>query len=444
MDSWSITLTTGCKATVAYHPSLAGPAGKTPSGDRRHHLLVRRRGPWENGRALGLEVQAYDGNVTVTTALDGALELVAARSASAAQNRRLDDDVIAAITHAGVNRTLLPAELGGRSAHPAELVEAVARVAAADGSTGWCTGITAACNLFSGYLPEDAARHMYLDPDVGIAGMFATTGVVTKTARADGGFDATLTGRWPFTSNCLHSRWIGVGALIRDDQGTEPVPRMVFLSPEDLVIEDTWHSTGLQATGSHHVHADKAHVDLNRSCTFSDRPWADGPLWWMPMFTVFGPVLVAAPLGIARGAIDDVLDIIRTGTGGAMRGNLIDDPVGMAELGAADAALRAAYAGVMSALDEVWAVAESGQRASRSIQARVLLAVQHAIDISVETVSTAHRLCGGGAAYSGHRLLTALHDVHTARQHFLFAHQHRASLARIAAGTDEIFPPFVI
>jgi hypothetical protein len=34
--------------------------------------------------------------------------------------------------------------------------------------------------------------------------------------------------------------------------------------------------------------------------------------------------------------------------------------------------------------------------------------------------------------------------VHTARQHFLFAHQHRASLARIAAGTDETFPPFII
>ena len=376
--------------------------------------------------------------------LDGVLGLVAARSASAAQNRRLDDDVIAAVAHAGINRTLLPTELGGRSAHPADLVEAVARVAAADGSTGWCTGITAACNLFGGYVSEDAARDMFLDPDVGLAGMFAPTGVVTKTARADGGIDATLTGRWPFTSNCLHSRWIGVGALIRDDQGTEPLPRMVFLSPEDLVIEDTWHSTGLQATGSHHVHADKAPVDLARSCTFFDGPWAEGPLWRMPMFTVFGPVLVAAPLGIARGAVDDIFEMIRKGDGGAIRGNLIDDPVGMAELSAADAALRAAHAGVMSALDEVWAIAVSGRRTSRSVQARVLLAVHHTIDTSVETVSTAHRLCGGGAAYSGHRLLTALHDVHTARQHYLFAHQHRATLARIAAGTEETFPPFVI
>ena len=379
-----------------------------------------------------------------TSALDGVLGLVAARSASAAQNRRLDDDVVAAIAHAGIGRTLLPVELGGRGIPPGDLVEAVAQVAAVDGSTGWCTGITAACNLFGGYVSEDAAREMYVDPDVGLAGMFATAGVVTKRARLDGGIDATLTGRWPFTSNCLHSRWIGVGALIQDDEGTDPIPRMVFLPSEDLVIEDTWDSAGLRATGSHHVRADNTPVDLARSCTFFDRAWADGPLWRMPMFSVFGPVLVAAPLGIARGAVDEVFDMIRKADGKAMRGNLIDDPVGMAELVAADASLRASYAGIMSALDEVWAIAVSGQQTSRSVQARVLLAVHHAIDTSVDTVSTAHRLCGGGAAYSGHRLLTALHDVHTARQHFLFAHQHRASLARIAAGTDETFPPFIV
>jgi len=143
-----------------------------------------------------------------TSALDGVLGLVAARSASAAQNRRLDDDVVAAIAHAGIGRTLLPVELGGRGIPPGDLVEAVAQVAAVDGSTGWCTGITAACSLFGGYVSEDSARDMYVDPDVGLAGMFATAGVVTKRARLDGGIDATLTGRWPFTSNCLHSRWI--------------------------------------------------------------------------------------------------------------------------------------------------------------------------------------------------------------------------------------------
>ena len=237
---------------------------------------------------------------TETAQFGRALALAAERSSAAEKRRRLDDEVIATLASAGVSRTLLPTELGGRQAHPSELIDAVARTAAADASTGWCLSVSAGCKLFSGYLPEASAREMYVDPDVEIACMFAPLGVATRSAVSNGGYDATLTGRWPFTSNCLHSRWIGVGAVVRDDDRTESRPRVVFLPADDLVIEDTWYSSGLQATGSHHVRADTTPVELARSCTFSDQPWADGPLWRMPLFTVLGPVLVAAPLGIAE------------------------------------------------------------------------------------------------------------------------------------------------
>jgi alkylation response protein AidB-like acyl-CoA dehydrogenase len=226
--------------------------------------------------------------------------------------------------------------------------------------------------------------------------------------------------------------------------GVEPVPRMVLLPMTDVVIEETWCAAGLKATGSHHVSADAVRVDLARSCTFFDRPWADGPLWHMPLFTILAPVLVAAPLGIARGALDHLMADIRDGTGGGMRGLLVNDPAGLAELAAADAALRAAYAGVVHALEEVWTAAVDGERATRPVQARVLLAVHHALDTSVDATSTAHRLAGGAAAYAGHRLLTALNDVLAARQHRMFAHQHRPALMRIAAGIDESMPPHVI
>jgi hypothetical protein len=127
-----------------------------------------------------------------------------------------------------------------------------------------------------------------------------------------------------------------------------------------------------------------------------------------------------------------------------MRGELADDPVGLAELAAADASLRAAHAGVLSAVGDVWADANRGHRASRASQARCMMSVQHAIDLTVESVSTAHRLCGGAAAYAGHPLLASLINIHTARQHISFAHQHRARLGRIAAGIDEVAPPFIV
>lgn len=369
---------------------------------------------------------------------DSLLSLVAERAAVADEARRLDDEVVAAITDSGIHRLLVPAALGGREAHPRELIDAVARLGAADGSAAWCAAIGAGGNLFSGYVPEHHAREMFADPDAGNAGMFAPMGAVTGE-----GSGARLTGRWPFASNVPHSRWIGLGAWLKDADGTVmPPPRLLFVPVDDVEVEDTWHGAGLRATGSHHVRVSDLAVDLERSCVFGRPAWAEGPLWRMPLFTVLGPVLAAAPLGVARGALDHVAAGVRDGAGG-MRGSVADDQVGLAALGLADAALRAAYAGLLGAVEDVWDAASAGGPVSRPLQARVALAVQYAMETAVASTSEAHRLCGGAAAYLGHPVLTALRDVETARQHVLFSRQHRPALTRIAAGIDEMSPPFV-
>lgn len=136
--------------------------------------------------------------------------------------------------------------------------------------------------------------------------------------------------------------------------------------------------------------------------------------------------------------------MVREGGDGAARGRLDEDLVGLSELAAADANLRAALAGVLRVVDEVWRVASAGQRAAPALQARLMLAVQHAADVSVAVTSVAHRLSGGAAAYAGHRVLASLRDVETARQHILFSHQLRPALMRIASGVQGVVPPFVV
>jgi alkylation response protein AidB-like acyl-CoA dehydrogenase len=373
-------------------------------------------------------------------ALQDALALIGERAGSAAQAGRLDDDVVAALRATGVHRTLLPAVFGGREADPCELFDTIAQIGAVDGSAAWCTAIGAGAGVFAGYVNETHAAEIYADPDDPGAGMFAPLGVAVR----DDADKATLNGRWPFASNCLHARWIGLGAFVEDAGGVrEPIPRLVVVPVADLQIEHTWHSAGLRATGSHHVRADSVTIDLGDSCTFADRAWPNGPLWRMPLFTVLGPVLVGAPIGVARGALEEVQRMVHDGAAG-MRGPLAADPVGLAELAAAEGALGAAEAGIVDATRLVWEAAVGGQRASRQLQARVFLAVHNGLDTAVEVTSVAHRLGGGSAAYEGHRLLTALSDVHAARQHVMFAHQHRPALARISAGFDEMAPPFVI
>jgi hypothetical protein len=75
--------------------------------------------------------------------------------------------------------------------------------------------------------------------------------------------------------------------------------------------------------------------------------------------------------------------------------------------------------------------------------ARIYLSHIHAAETAVEVTSVAHRLGGGAAAYAGNPLLRALCDVEAARQHYQFAHEHRIEHAKVLAGLDVTYPPYI-
>jgi indole-3-acetate monooxygenase len=371
-------------------------------------------------------------------AVDGILELVRAAADEIESSRRLPESVVSALRDTGINRLLIPAALGGIEAPIVDVMDVMERIAAVDGSAGWCAAIGAGSNVFAGYMPATGARTVFADPDQGNATMFTPAGrVVGDRGRA------VLSGRWPFTSNCLHSKWAGLGALFQGADGVDPVPRVVFVPVTDLKIEDTWDVVGLRGTGSHHVVAADVPVVPERCARFADRPWPEGTLWRLPIYTTLIPTLVAVPLGIARGAVDEIARQAREGRA-ARRGQLADAPTSMAELAAADARLRAARAGLRDALSEAHTLAERSEPVGRQLQARIFLACLHACDTSVDVTSVAHQLGGGAAAYRGSHLLRALCDVQAGRQHWLFARQHLVELGKIVAGLDATYPPYVM
>jgi indole-3-acetate monooxygenase len=369
------------------------------------------------------------------------LPLVRAHAGRADRGRRLADEVVGALRRTGINRLLLPVELGGMDAPVVDIIDIVEQLATADGSTAWCAVIGTGSNLFAGYLPPEGARRVFADRDQGSATMLAPAGTLI-----DDGHGYRLSGRWPFTSNCLHSEWIGLGAFHADDPGAPgapPVLRVAFVSAAEVSVEDTWESSGLRATGSHHVTVDDVVVDRERCCVFNGERWADGRLWRIPIVTTYLPLLASVLLGIARGALDEVARLAREGRS-ARRGQVVDDSIAMHDLGTADARLRAAGAGLRQAVGEVHALAEQRAAIDRPLQAKVCLAAQAAADVAVDVTSMAHRIGGGDAAYRGNRLLRALDDVLAARQHLMLAHQHRRPLTTALLGITETYPPFVV
>jgi alkylation response protein AidB-like acyl-CoA dehydrogenase len=371
-------------------------------------------------------------------AVDGIIDFVRASADEIERNRRLPDALVAALRDTGINRLLIPAALGGLEAPMLDVMDVMERIASADGSAGWCAAIGAGSNVFAGYLPKAGAAAVFADPDQGNATMFAPVGRVT----GEGG-QTKLSGRWPFTSNCLHSGWAGLSALFVRGETVDPVPRVVFVPMTSLKIEDTWDVAGLRGTGSHHVVAADVPIDLDWCTRFTDRPWPEGTLWRLPVYTTLIPTLTAVVLGIARGALDEIARQAREGRTNR-RGQLADVPLSMAEFAAADNRLRAARAGLREAVAEAHALAARGAPIGRQLQARSFLACLHAVDTSVGVTSVAHQLGGGAAAYRSSHLLRALCDVQAGRQHQLFSHHHLPELGKIAAGLDMAYPPFIV
>ena len=376
---------------------------------------------------------------TLQERVDGLADVIRSRSDEMEKERRISEEVVAGIRATGLNRALMPAAIGGDDVPLLDVLDAIERIASIDGSTGWCAAIGSGSNFFSGYVSPDVAAEIWADPDQGNASMFGPFGQVRP---AGDGF--TMSGRWPFCSNSLHSDWIGLGSMwFTNGEDPEPIPRLVFVRMADMSVEPTWDSPGLCGTGSHHTSVQDIAVDRARSMTFMDHSWADGPAWRLPLFCVLAPGLGVAPLGIARGAVDEVQRLIAAGTV-SMRGAIAEDPIAMADFAMADTRLRAARAALTDACGRAWDVATRGDRLSKAMQAQIVLAVNSGCEVAVEVTSTCHRLGGGAAAYAGSSLLRRLRDAETARQHVMFGFGHRPMLGKALAGQDVFAPPFIV
>jgi alkylation response protein AidB-like acyl-CoA dehydrogenase len=283
------------------------------------------------------------------------------------RSRRLPLPLVDAMAQAGLFRLWIPRSLGGEETDPTTLVRVVEEVSRADGAAGWCLGIGGTYGAFGGYLSADAAHEIYgSDPLVRTAGALRPFG---NAVVVDGGY--RVTGRWPLGSGCQHSGWIVGGCRILDgDQprrlpnGT-PLMRVLFFAAADCKILDTWDSIGLRGTGSHDYTVTDLFVPAARSLSLREPPVEPGPLYAMPTIALSAPALAAVGLGIARHAIDLLLELAQTKIASRSRQSLREDATMQASLGQAEALLRSGRAFLYETVEEGWNVARSGGAAYR-------------------------------------------------------------------------------
>jgi indole-3-acetate monooxygenase len=232
------------------------------------------------------------------------------------RERRLPAQVLAAMHAARLFRMYIPEALGGLEIDPITSMIVVEEIARADAAAAWNLMLGATYGLWAAFLPEDAAHEIYGAPDAVVAGALRPTG---RARPVDGGF--VVDGRWSFASGIRHSAWWNAGCLVvRDGGGDQDAPRppapepwLVFFPAVDGELIDNWDVGGLRGTGSHDYAVSGLFVPRARAIPFDAVPRAPGALYRLPRQALLDNMMAALPLGIARSAIDTLVEIAAGG-----------------------------------------------------------------------------------------------------------------------------------
>ncbi len=352
----------------------------------------------------------------VLHAVNGLVPSIRARAQEIEEARCLPADLAEELRSAGVFRMLTPASHGGGQVGLLRSMEVLEAIAIADGATGWTTMIGAESPQLLSLLPRSTYDALYAHgPDVTVGGSFVPLG---EAHAVDGGY--LVGGRWPFASGC--QRWdllFGNCVVMRDgapELGPEGVPRTLaaLVDAGQTDIEDTWRVLGLRGTGSQHFSLAQTFIPTDRTFDiYFGRPSVAG-VSRFPIIDFICHIGVVA-VGIARAALDEVLERAGARVRLNMRTALADTPVVQHRLGRADIALRAARTLLYAEAERM--VQDDYGEDFLPVAVRTWATTAWIAGTARDVVDTCFQINGAAGIYDGAALQRMLRDIHTITQH---------------------------
>ena len=355
------------------------------------------------------------------------------------RERRLPAQVLAAMHEARLFRMYIPKALGGLEIDPITSMIVVEEIARADAAAAWNLMLGATYGLWAAFLPDGAAREIYGAPDAVVAGALRPTG---RARPVDDGF--VVDGRWSFASGIRHAAWWNAGCLVgRDGAGDADTPPpapeawLVFFPAPDGELIDNWDVGGLRGTGSHDYAVCGLFVPRARAIPFDAAPRAPGPLYRLPRQALLDNMMAALPLGIARTAIDTLVEIAAGGKRPAGAGTpLAERATVQADVARAEALYLSGRALLYDSVAQSWEAAQDGRELSVREIAVLRLARTHAVQAAVQAIDLMYTDAGGAAIYTRNPLERCFRDIHTVTQHVSMNPANYEVSGRVLLGLD--------
>jgi alkylation response protein AidB-like acyl-CoA dehydrogenase len=337
-------------------------------------------------------------------------------------DRTLPPILVDAMHAAGLFRMWVPRDLGGAELDPLSFLTVIEELARLDGSVGWCAVIPAGYARLAGALAEDVARELFQGSGRGL--LVGTLNPTGKAVAAPGGYN--VTGRWSYGSFIAYGEWVLGNCITQDSAGPRraedgsPELRLCLFPRDAATVFDIWHVGGLRATGSNDFEVSELFVPeayTIRLQEFQPPPLRPGPLYAVPMTSTFVSCIATVALGIARAAIEALIEIGSSKTSAGSATVLRDKALAQADMARAEALLRSGRAFLFDELAAMWDNAVAGRSISMQERAQVRLAAVHAAQCAIQATDLMYQLGGGASLFQGGRLERCFRDVHAAGQH---------------------------
>ncbi|MFJ9590802.1 acyl-CoA dehydrogenase family protein [Streptomyces acidicola] len=350
---------------------------------------------------------------------------VAATAQETERLGRLADESVKLVRAAGVVRLLQPAEYGGYEAHPRDCAEAVMKLAAQCGSTGW-VGSVAAVHAWETALMDRRLQDEVWGPgpDTWISSAYAPQGVAVP---ADGGY--VLRGRWNFSSGSDHCDWVVLGALVAgaDGRAAQPARMLHVVVPraDFTVVDGTWDVIGLCGTGSKDVTVEDAFVPAYRTLDPADvvdgtaaaeRAGRTGALYRLPFWAMLPLGITAPVIGICEGALAAHLAYQRDRVSPSAP-RPADDPYVLYAVSEAAAEIAASRSQLLDGISRLYDLAGTGRPITFADRAAFRRDQTRSAWRAVTALDTVFARSGGNAVRRHNIMQRHWRDAHVGLQH---------------------------
>jgi alkylation response protein AidB-like acyl-CoA dehydrogenase len=348
--------------------------------------------------------------------------MIEAAAGRTEKDRKIPPDVIGAMHDAGLFQILLPVSLGGGAADLVTFHQMVEMVARSDASPAWCLAQSVASSHTAGFLAPKIAQEVFGASDSLVA--WGPPVGIAKAVPIEGGY--SLTGKWRFASGSANATWMGGHSTVfdtpdeprRDDKGN-PVNRTLLFPKDKATIRDTWHVMGLRGTASNDYEVTDLFVSQEystwRNSSADQRQY--GPLYNIPMLTLYGVGFSGVALGIAHACLDAFKRLAQTKKSGGGVGSttvLRDNAVIQSGVARATGRLRSARAFLLQMLRETWEASTTSGALSLEQRAHLRLAITGAMEEARKVVDFAYHSAGTTAIFEGSAFERRFRDLHTA------------------------------